>query len=301
MADEPISTEPNESSVATENIGAPEVETATTETTEVVTVPESPEPLDPQYVSRARMFNMTEEDLRTVPRETVERMIAGADKALIDAFSRDQAAVQAPITTPGISPVVAPAVAPADFSFDKFDVNFDPDEEVAEPITRGMKAMQEHSVKQFEKLHQHYDAKFKAVEAFNANTQHQQDYAILDRYIEGLGKEWRGVFGKGATLDMDPRSQEYLKRLDLRTAAVGTMEVNKRLTGRPLPHAEALPRALNSMFYEKASTIEREKADAKRKELQNSAAVRPRSGTTGLPAGSIRQRATELANSVRNS
>lgn len=293
-ADEPVSAGSNDPNNNAENTGVAEAEPSSSETTEVVSDPETPEVLDPQYVSRAQMFNMTEEDLRAVPRPIVERMIAGADRALLEAMRRE------PSTSPS-SPatVTPPPAAPGDLSFDKLELTFDSDEEVAEPITKNMKAMQEHSAKQFEKLHQHYQEKFRAVEQFAAQTQRQQDYAILDRYIDGLGAEWSGVFGKGATLDMDPRSQEYLKRGELRTAAIETMQINERLSGRALPAGEALPRALNSMFYEKASAIEHEKADAKRKELQDAAAVRPRSGGTGLPIGSIRQRATELAAAVR--
>lgn len=305
MVDEPVSTGSDDSGIATDNSGGPQVDAVLGETaeadpaSETTEVTETPEALDPQYVARAQAFNMTEDDLRAVPRPIVERMIAGADKALIEAFRRDQRTPQSPPSAvPGVATTPAPA-AVGDFSFDPFELTFNADEEVAEPITKNMKAMQEHSAKQFEKLHQHYEKKFQAVEQFAANTQRQQDYAILDRYIDGLGAEWSGVFGKGATLDMDSRSQEYLKRGELRMAAIETMQINERLTGRALPAGEALPRALNSMFYEKSSAIERERADAKRKKLQDGAAVRPRSGTTGLPMGSIRQRATELAASVR--
>ena len=256
----------------------------------------TPEPLDPSYVSRAQIFNMTEEDLRTVPRATVERMLNGADRALIEAFRREQ-------NTNGYDPRgredASPAPQSGDFTYEPFTPTFGPEEEVAEPIVKNLTAVQAHHAKQIERLHQHYTKKFEAVHDFASSVQRQQDFAILDRFIDGLGPEWSGVFGKGPRLEMDQRSQEFLKSEELRTAAIEAMQIHGRLTGRPLPASQALSRALNAMFSEKASAIERAKADAKRKELQATATIRPKASGGNPQNSGIRARAATFAGSLR--
>jgi hypothetical protein len=254
----------------------------------------APEPLDSAYVSRANIFNLTEEDLRSVPRPVVERILAGADRALLDAFRRDrQTPYQAPPTAPPAPQLDAPAFAP-------FDLKFDPADEIAEPLTKTLAAMNAHYAAQLKQLHETYQQKFQGVDQFTSQVRQQNHYAALDRYIDSLGPEWSATFGKGPTLSKDTRSQEFLKSDQLGMAAVEMMQAHLRVTGRALSEHEALDRARAMLFHEQVSAAERAAAEAKRKELAASASVRPRSSSSGgNQTGGLRQRAEAMVASMR--
>ena len=229
--------------------------------------PTAPAPLDPDYVSRAKVFSLSEDELRAIPRETVERMIASSDRAFINSARQDFA--QGPPPPPPQQqphPVARRengqfAAPPTDFAYEPWKPQFDADEEVAEPITKNMTALEQHVAKQFDRLHQHYAAKHAAQEQFQTDTITQRNNATMDRFVESRGPEWESVFGKGPTSEMNPQSQEFLNRAEVWMAATVMVQRSAR-HGIRLTIEEAQPRAANAMFMEKAFAIEHAKANA---------------------------------------
>lgn len=238
----------------------------------------APEPLDPDYVSRAKNFNLTEDDLRAVPRDTVERMIAGADRQMIVAQRQENQYQQnnghqngnGKPTTQIVNP------QPGDFAFDSFEMKFDGDVEADNPLVKNMVALHQHHLKQIEKLHEYYGRKVGAIEQFRDQSVQQSNNSIVDRFVDAQGAQWAEVFGKGPTSDLNTQSQEFLNREEVWTAA-NAMVQRSAAQGRRLSLAEALPRARNAMFMEKAFAIERAKASEKRTQLEAGATDRPKS------------------------
>ena len=262
-----------------------------------VTVQSEPQPLDPSYLADAGRFNMTEADLRALPRDVVQRVIAGADRANLEAFRREQ---RSPYQPPSAAP--APAnVTQEPFAVAPFELTFEGEEEEAKdsPVARKLAALNKHYGDQSKRQHDHYQGELRALRDAVTGFQQQAHYGVLDRFIDGLGAEWSGLFGKGSSSDLDSRSQEFLKRDELGTAAIEHRQIHERLTGRPLPVAEALRRALHSLHYDKASAIERAKADAMRAKLAAGASDRPKPGVNAANNGGIRSRSEALLGMAR--
>jgi hypothetical protein len=264
---------------------------------QAVTVEAEPKPLDPSYIADAGRFNMTEADLRALPQEVVRRIIAGADRATLEAFRREQRTPYGPAPT-----VPAPAsISQEPFAIAPFELTFDGEEEEAKdsPVAKKLAALNKHYGDQSKRQHDHYQNELKTLREAVTGFQQQAHYGVLDRFIEGLGTEWSGLFGKGTSTDLDSRSQEFLKRDELGTAAIEHRQIHERLTGRPLPVSEALRRALHSLHYDKASAIERAKADATRAKLAAGASDRPKPGMVAANNGGIRSRSEALLGMAR--
>lgn len=257
---------------ATESVGQTDATV-----TQVEGAPAAPEPLDADYVSRAKAFSLSEDELRSIPRETVERMIASSDRAFINSARQDYAPQAPPPQQPPPQRRENGqfAAAPTDFSYEPWKPQFDDDADVAEPIVKNMTSMEQHVAKQFERLHQHYAAKLQAQEQFQNDAIVQKNNATVDRFVDGQGAEWGEVFGKGSTNEMNPQSQEFLNRVEVWTAA-NAMVNRSASNGRRMTINEALPRARNAMFMEKAFAIERAKANGKRTQLEAGATDRSR-------------------------
>jgi hypothetical protein len=271
---------------------------------ETVVVEAAAEPLDAGYVERAKSFSLSEADLRVMPRETVERMMASADRMTIQSamaeWQQPPPVQQAPPPPPRRENGRFAADAPPEFAYEPFKLQFDPTDEINEtnPLVKNMTGLEAHVAKQFDRLHKFYAEKLQAQEQFRKDSIVQQNNAVVDRFVESQGPQWSEVFGKGATSEMNPQSQEFLNRVEVWKAATA-MTGRYAANGRRMSLNEALPRARNAIFMEKAFALERATADAKRKELQVSAATKPTGGGPAPTGGGIRQRAAALAGALR--
>lgn len=306
MADETVTSGPDV--VSQVSVNEPQTDTVGDDAGEAA----SPEPLDPAYVSRAAEWNLADEDLRAVPRTTVEKILAAADRRFIDMHRQppppsNYGQGNYGYTPPANSYAPPPAAAappnfgpPAEPQFTPFQFKFDGEADADSPIAKQLVGYNEHVAKQFEQLHGHYRQQIQGVHQYIAQQQAVQDWGIVDRYIDSLGSEWSGVFGKGSSLDFDQRSQEFAKRDELRTAAIAMMQGHQQSTGRRMPAQEALRRAQYALFADKVSTIERAKAEAQRKQLASSAAVPPKTAGAAPQPGGIRARAAATVRAMRS-
>jgi hypothetical protein len=218
------------------------------------------EPLDPDYVSRAQAFSLTKDDLRSMSRDVVERMMANADRMTINAARAEYQQGPPPVPRRDngqFAPAPAPAApVPGDFAYEPWKPEFAQDDEVAEPITKNMTGLEKHLAAQIDRLHKFYGAKLQVQEQFQNDQVVQRNNAAMDRFIESSGPDWKEVFGTGPTSEMNPQSQEFLNRVEAWTAANAmTHKYGSKMTVQA-----ALPRARNAMFMEKAFAIERAQA-----------------------------------------
>lgn len=295
MADEIVgSAGPIESSG--EIIGGQQTESAPGEIVEGEQV--LPEPLDPQLVSRASIWNLNEQDLRAVPRDTIERMLNGADRAMLDAHRRAQASFtpNPAQTQPQQFQQSNQQQTPTGFTPAPYDLKFDSEEEDADsPVAKKMAGINAHYAKQMEAMRDYYNGKMGGVEQFMTSMRTQQYHTAVDRAVQGWGPEWANVFGKTPMSELDPRSQEFLRFDEVGMAAFELQQAHARMTGRPLADSEALRRARDLLHPGKAFEFERAKENAKRTELRAGSSDRPRSGTAPNPSNNgIRSRAQEM-------
>lgn len=258
------------------------------------------EPLDPTYVAEAADWGLNDPELlRAVPREAFQRMKAAADARVFDQVRRVSAFEQ-PTQQPNQPPQhEQQPQQPSAFALDPFELKFEESEVAESPFAKGLTAQQKWSADQIGKLNTHYAAELRRRDADIASLREQQDYGILDRYIDALGPEWSGEFGKGSTLDFEPQSREFLKRGELRTAAITAMRIYQATTGRRLPASQALPQALGLIYRDKVAAQERAKADAERKKLQAGVTAKPRASGSNPPVSGIRGRASMVPQNAR--
>lgn len=259
------------------------------------------ETIDPGLVSRAtKEFFLAEDDVKAAP-HVVERMMSAADRMAGEAYRRAVQQAQQGGPSPAAAGYTPPPQqqAPGAPQFSPFELKFEADADQDSPVVKNMSGMNAHMAKQFEALHKHYEEKFKQYEGFQQNVQRQQSRSIVDGFISTLGPEWATIYGRGSWNEHHPQSPESLKRGELETAAVTAIEVHRLMTGQQLSESEALRRAHTLLNQDKFSAIERAKAEAKRKELQASASVRPKASGAAPANGSIRSRATALTDMMR--
>jgi hypothetical protein len=274
MADEPIGSTAVAEPPVVVDVGTPQVEGVAGEQVEGAAT--APEPLDADYVSRAKAFSLNEDDLRSTSRDVVERMMANADRMTINAARAEYQQPPAPIVrreNGQFAPAPAPAApVPGDFAYEPWKPEFTQDDEVAEPITKNMTGLEKHLAAQIDRLHQFYGSKLQEHDQFRTDQIVQRNNAAMDRFIESSGPDWKEVFGTGPTSEMNPQSQEFLNRVEAWTAANAmTQKYGNKMTVQA-----ALPRARNAMFMEKAFAIERAKANGKRTQLEAGASDRAR-------------------------
>jgi hypothetical protein len=247
--------------------------------------------LDPTLVARGGRWKLGEEDLRTVPRDVLERMMVAAESEVMENIARARQAErgappeqpQQPSWMPKAEqakpPEAAGVFAPVELKFDEADEDA--------PATQHAKALNEGMTKNFNSLYTHVQSKLdefaRAIDAL-----HQfNDATVLDRHLADLGDEWQDVFGKGAMFELDQRGPHYTARKAYRDAILETLDLDAQL-GRERDRSEAMLRARYRLHGPKIAQLERAKREAKAKETAKAlpASTAPPNGKA--PAGGLR-------------
>jgi hypothetical protein len=199
----------------------------------------------------------------------------------------------------GPAPTVAPAppqtpVLPVDSPFAPLTVTFEDDEEGPyRTHIENVVGWANHAVQELVRKH---EAEMSQVRAVFAQINDTAAYTELDHYIASWGDEWSDVFGKGPTIVLETKSQEYQHRGELLKAARRSIELDKRL-GRPVNVSDAVLRARAQRFSDKQSVITRAAQEKRLKEVQ--AQLPPATNRMGAYAGANGSAKTSDADFLR--
>ena len=263
----------------------------------------APEPLDPEYIARGGRWKLGEDDLRSVPRDVFERMHVAAEAELLENLHRARQGQngQQPYQPPPQQNWQQPQgqngqqsqqpvgpYKPVELKFDESDA----DSPYVQHISTINKAYAENLNAmhgQFsDQVRQIVDA-VKALHEFN-------DSQVLDRNISELGEEWSDVFGKGATMDLDPRSQSYAARQAYKKAILENLDLDASL-GRERNPSDAMQRARYRLHGTKIAAIERAKREAKAKEAAKTLPA-PTGATNGRASNNGRENDMRIAREI---
>jgi hypothetical protein len=280
--------------------GAPQTVTST-----------EPEPLAPELITRGGRWKLGEEDLRSVPRDVLERMMAAADAEVMEGMARvrqpngqaQQTQIPSPYAQQGQQPQYQQPAQPQQaqqptMAFTPVELKFE-DEGEDTPAANYAKTINEGMTKNLNAMHADFAQQIssiveavKAIHTFN-------DLSILDRHIGTLGSEWEDTFGAGATVDLDPRSPSYENRMAYRKAILENLNLDATL-GRERNPSEAMLRARYRNYGQKIAQLERAKREAKAKEVAKglpapTGAANGRSSVSGGLRESIHRAVQEIS------
>jgi hypothetical protein len=139
------------------------------------------------------------------------------------------------------------------------------------------------------KLKEVYDFRRQAQEELQAMNV-LREFSDFDRFLSGLGEDWVSDYGTGATVDMDPQSNEFRKRLEVFNGAK-SMQADAQRRRQRMSVSNALTRSHRAVHWDRIAEQERKKLDGKIDRRQKAFVERPTKGKS--PAMSPREEAIE--------
>ena len=115
-----------------------------------------------------------------------------------------------------------------------------------------------------------------------------REFSDFDRFVTGLGSEWNAEYGGGTTMEMDPQSANFQKRLEVFQGARSLMSDAQR-RGQRMSNSDALTRSHRAVHWDRIAEHERNKLDGKIDRRRKGFSERPVKGKA--PAMSPRDEA----------
>jgi hypothetical protein len=157
--------------------------------------------------------------------------------------------------------------------------------EFEEPIANQFKAVGDYVNKTVGGMTQHLQAANQQI----ADMTTMMELSAFDSFVGSLGDEWTKDLGKGATLDLDPNSLQYQKRVELFQQGKTLGATHAQMFGKHLPPAEAWKRAWSGQYADRIGNQSRKQLSKDLKKRQALITERPQRGEG--PATSPREAA----------
>lgn len=240
-------------------------------------VPAETQGPDQVMIDRANGYGLTAEDIEGFDSAKLDKMFSGIDRRLMQPQQQQQPQPQQRATP---QPVMPTAYEPLKLEFG---------EDIDESLSGPFKGFMEQMNGQFENMHKFRQEVTREFE----NRDMKRDFNQFDTYVNGLGDEWGSVYGKGNTLDMDPNSAEFKKRIEV---FAGAQSLSRDAISRAqrLSTNDSWTRSHHAVNWDKVAEMERAKIGGKVEARQRSFGERPSKGKT--PAMSPRDQALEAWN-----
>lgn len=228
-------------------------------------------PLDNALVERAKGYGM--DDLEGFDAPRLEKMFASIDRRLMQP-QQQQMQYQQP------QQVQPQAVMPTEYTPLKLEFGEDIDESLVAPL-QGVVEQLNNQLGDVHKFRQQVNQEFQTLNLL-------REFNQFDSFINALGDEWHSDYGQGATLEMDPKSPEFLKRLDVFTGSQN-MSRTAAQRGQSLNRGESWKRSHHAVNWDKIAEKANAKVTGKVESRQRSFGERPTKGKS--PAMSPRDEA----------
>lgn len=232
-------------------------------------------------VGRAKDYGLSEADIEGFDEPRLERMFSTIDRRIMQPAATGQVQPQVP-GVPGAPAPVTPGVVPGDYTPLKIEFSDELDESLIGPI----KTVVEHMNGQLQAVHAFRQQAQEELRAMNV----LREFSDFDGFLKGLGEEWSGDYGVGATVDMDPQSSEFQKRLEVFSGAK-SLQADAQRRRQRMSVSNALTRSHRAVHWDRIAGIERDKLGGKIDRRRRGSAERPVKGKQ--PAMSPREEAIE--------
>jgi hypothetical protein len=245
------------------------------EPAENVDEPLSPEPTDevaPEGVdeppaagfseavlARARNYGLSQDDMAGMDEARAERLFSSMDRRIMQPQPQPQ--------RPGTGQ--PPAMMSDEYVPFKFDFGDDLDESMTKPL----QSFAEHFNAQMQTIHGFRRQAAQELQAMNI----LREFSDFDRFLSGLGDDWNADYGSGSTMEMDPQSGEFQKRLEVFHGAKSLLADAQRRKQR-MSVSDALTRSHRAVHWDRIAEHERNKLDGKIDRRRKGFAERPVKG-----------------------
>lgn len=237
-----------------------------TEDAETASVPE-PEgeatvEFDPALVQRSERIGLSAKDLEELGGDRVSSILAAVDRHIMNPPKETEMPSQA-------QPETKTPEAPA--GYEPLKIEFE--EDVDESVQKGIRTPMETLDKKLGEMHKRFDQFQQEVAAIHF----MNDLSMFDRMIDGLGEDWKEHYGEGPTMELDPQSDTFKRRM---SAFVGgrRLAADHRRSGLKMSDSQAWKRAHESANIDRLRELERKRLESDLKNRQKSFGERPASG-----------------------
>ena len=232
-------------------------------------------------IGRAKDYGLSSDDLTGMNEERLGRMFSAIDRRIMQPQS-----VQGPTGPAMPSAVPTPVTAmPEQYAPLKLEFGDDLDESVVKP---------------FQSVVDHLNGQLKEVHAFRQEARNElqamnllREFSDFDRFVTGLGDDWTADYGTGPTIDMDPQSAEFQKRMQVfhgaRTLQSDALQRRQRISVN-----DSRMRSHHGIHWDRIAEHERNKLDGKIDRRRKGFSERPVKGKA--PAMSPREEAIRAWN-----
>lgn len=248
-------------------------------TTPVVTPGEAGEageadtsPHDSGLRSKATEYGLTDDDISGLDGPRLERMFTAMDRRIMQPVIPAVTPVQT-----GVTPVEAGAQA-GKVGYSPFKLELP--EELDEPLAKTFQGVVDHLNAQMAEVNQFRQMAATELAAMNM----LRDFDGFDRFIEALGDDWEKDYGRGPTVDLNPNSAAFKKRLEVFTGSRSLADDFAR-RGMPMPRSDSWTRSHRAVHWDRVSELERKKLAGRVDGRQRQFAERP--GKGGKPERSV--------------
>lgn len=210
----------------------------------------SPEPeagLSEALIGRAQDYGLSSDDLTGLDETKLERMFSAIDRRIMQ-----------PATQPADyrlqAPGAAPTTMPEQYEALKVEYGDDLDDSVRTP---------------FQSVVDHMNGQLKQAHAFRQHVQKElqamnvlREFSSFDQFVRGLGDDWKNSYGSGATMEMDPQSGDFQKRLEVFHGARSLMADAQR-RGQRMSVSDALTRSHHAVHWDRIAEHTSERLNGK--------------------------------------
>ncbi len=225
-------------------------------------------------LGRAKDYGLSASDLEGFDDTRLERMFSTIDRRLMQPQSpTGPAAAAGPVP-----------VAPGMGEYTPLKVEFG--DELDESLITPINTVVEHLNGQLKEVHAFRQQAQSELRAMNV----LREFSEFDRFVSGLGEDWAPEYGSGVTVEMDPASSEFQKRLDVFNGAK-SLRADAHRRRQRMSMSNALTRSHRATHWDRVAEHERKKLDGKIERRRKGSAERPVKGKQ--PAMSPRDEAIE--------
>ncbi|KKN54702.1 hypothetical protein LCGC14_0589710 [marine sediment metagenome] len=248
-------------------------------------VPAADEPsgaaISEAILGRAKDYGLSPADLEGFDGPRLERMFSTIDRRIMQPPA-GQVQPQVPGAPAPVTPGMAPGVVPGDYTPLKIEFSDELDDSLVGPI----KTVVEHLNGQLQEVHAFRRQAQEELRAMNV----LREFNDFDGFLTKLGEDWAKDYGVGATVDMDPQSSEFQKRLEVFHGAK-SLQADAQRRRQRMSVSTALTRSHHAVHWDRIAEMERTKLDGKIDRRRRGSAERPVKGKQ--PAMSPREEAIE--------
>jgi len=240
---------------------------------------DEPSGVSEALIGRAKDYGLSQDDLEGFDEARLERMFSAIDRRIMQPQSQTQPmSAPAPMTTGATpTPMTSEGYTPL-----KIEFGDDLDESVTKPFT----TVVDHLNGQLKDIHAFRQQAVMELQAMNV----LREFSEFDRFLTGFGDEWNKDYGSGATVDLDPQSKEFQKRLEVFNGAKSLRSDAARRRQR-MSVSDSLTRSHRAVHWDRIAEHERTKLDGKIDRRRKGFGERPVKGKQ--PAMSPREEAIE--------